>query len=131
QVPAADAAPAEKRAVALESRGTARERELLAEVAALRGENGALRKDNAGLRKDLTESLERQTATSEVLGVISRSKFEIQPVLDTIAETAGKLCRTDSANIWRLVGDKFEIAASYRMDPSFAEFLRHNPAPLT
>ncbi|HSE78674.1 MAG TPA: GAF domain-containing protein [Alphaproteobacteria bacterium] len=80
---------------------------------------------------ELTESLEQQTATAEVLEVISRSKFAIQPVLDTIAETAGKLCRSDTANIWKFGDGKFQLASEYQLAPEFAEFLRANPPKLS
>jgi PAS domain S-box-containing protein len=93
-------------------------------------DQAAIAIENVRLFDETKESLERQTATSEVLGVISRSKFEIQPVLDTIAETAGKLCRADSASIRRLVDGKYLYAASYRSAPEFVAHVRHNPEGL-
>jgi signal transduction histidine kinase len=61
--------------------------------------------------KELQESLDRQTATSEVLGVISRSPNEVQPVLDTIVATARRLCQADRAVVWRLEGETFRAVA--------------------
>src|SRR5262249_24357988 len=61
--------------------------------------------------KELQESLDRQTATSEVLGVISRSPNEAQPVLDTIVATAQRLCQAERAIVWRLEGETFRAVA--------------------
>src|SRR5262249_22056248 len=63
--------------------------------------------------KELQDSLDRQTATSEVLGVISRSPNEVQPVLDTIVATAQRLCQAERATIWRLEGETFRAVAHH------------------
>ena len=69
--------------------------------------------ENARLLSELRESLERQTATAEVLGVISRSKFELAPILQSVVDTAARLCRADGASIFRLDG------GLYRFDTGF------------
>ncbi len=62
--------------------------------------------ENARLFNELKESLEQQTATSEILGVIASSPTEIQPVMDTIAENAAKVCGANDAVI-RLVKENY------------------------
>ena len=69
--------------------------------------------ENVRLFQELKESLEQQTATSEILGVIASSPTDIQPVLDTIAENAARLCDANDAVIIRVDGDVLEQVASY------------------
>ena len=63
--------------------------------------------ENVRLFKELKESLEQQTATSEILGVIASSPTDVQPVLDVVAESAARLCNATDALIWRVEGDIF------------------------
>ena len=69
--------------------------------------------ENVRLFQELKESLEQQTATSEILGVIASSPTDVQPVLDVVAESAAKLCDAGDAVIFRTDGDLFQVAAAY------------------
>ena len=68
--------------------------------------------ENVRLFQELKESLEQQTATSEILGVIASSPTDIRPVLDTLAETAARLCEASDAQILRVEGNVLRRAAS-------------------
>ncbi len=68
--------------------------------------------------RDLTESLEQQTATSEILGVIASSPTDIQPVLDVVAENAARLCEAADARIRLIDGDGTKLVASFGSNPA-------------
>jgi GAF domain-containing protein/two-component sensor histidine kinase len=76
--------------------------------------------ENVRLFQELKESLEQQTATSEILGVMARSPTDLQPVLDTIAQSAAHVCNANDATIRLLEGNRLRLAAHYGPIPMFA-----------
>jgi signal transduction histidine kinase/HAMP domain-containing protein len=76
--------------------------------------------------RELTESLEQQTATSEILRVIAGSPTDVQPVLDVVAERAARLCEAEDAIIFRVAGDHHQRVAKYGSIPA-PDF----PVPIT
>jgi signal transduction histidine kinase len=77
--------------------------------------------------REVQESLDYQTAISEVLNVISRSPSDVQPVLDAIAETAHRLCQAEQSYVMKLVDGRYYPAAGKAAEPDRIEYLRRNP----
>jgi signal transduction histidine kinase len=83
--------------------------------------------ENTRLLHELRQSLQQQTATADVLKVISRSAFNLQTVLDTLVESAARLCDADSAAIHRPIGNSYPYVASYGYSQEYHEYMRARP----
>ncbi len=78
-----------------------------------------LLRENKELKRERDESLERETATSDILRMIARSPADVQSVMDTIAENAAKLCDAADTLVWRVEDNFRRVVAHFGPTPNF------------
>jgi GAF domain-containing protein/anti-sigma regulatory factor (Ser/Thr protein kinase) len=94
-------------------------------------ENARLLNELRQRTDDLTESLQQQTATSEVLQVISSSPGELEPVFNAILESAGRICEAKFGTLYLCEGEEFRLVAMNGVPPEIAAKLQHGPRRVT
>src|SRR5262245_43186111 len=104
---------------------------IFADQAVIAIENTRLFEAEQASKRELQESLEYQTATSEILGVISSSPTDLRRVMDSVAESAARVCAANDALIYRIDGEVLRFAALYGTVGITEDFRVHGQMPLT
>jgi signal transduction histidine kinase len=97
------------------------------ELVATYADQAVIAIENTRLVNELRESLQQQTATADVLKVLSRSTFDLQTVLKTLVESAARLCEADIAQVTRQIGGVFYRSEGYGSSPEFMDYVRKIP----
>ena len=90
-------------------------------------ENTRLFNEVKARTEDLSEALQQQTATADVLKIISRSSVDLETVLDTLVDTVARLCRADQATMFRRRDDKYHLVAAHGLSAEAKEFVLTHP----
>src|SRR5258707_2123269 len=98
-----------------------------ADQAVIAIENARVFEEVQARTRELTESLQQQTATADVLKIISRSSVDLETVLDTLVDTVARLCRADQATMFRRRDDKYYLVAARGYSAEGEEFVLTHP----
>ena len=89
-----------------------------------------LKSENADLRREVERLQRQQTATADVLKIISRSTFDLQVVLDMLVESAGRLCQADMVALARPKGTTYSFEATFGASREYQDFVADHPAAI-